>query len=110
MDQDIAAKEQPRYIKLNARDNVAIVANDGGLPAGAVLPSGLTLREHVPQAHKVALTDLKAGDAVFGVRAGLVLPFSKVTDRKALPANLAAHNTLPLPVWSARLDLTLAPG
>ena len=49
------------------------------------------------------------GDAVFGVRAGLVLPFAKVTERKALPANLAAHNTLPLPVWSARLDLTLAP-
>ena len=49
------------------------------------------------------------GDAVFGVRAGLVLPFSKVTDRKSLPANLAAHNTLPLPVWSAKLDLTLAP-
>ena len=25
--------EQPRYIKLNARDNVAIVVNDFGLPA-----------------------------------------------------------------------------
>src|SRR6266540_1674345 len=28
------------------------------------------------------------GDAVFGVRAGLVLPFKKVADRKELPANL----------------------
>ena len=37
MDQSIGAREQPRYIKLNDRDNVAIVANDGGLPAGAVL-------------------------------------------------------------------------
>jgi galactarate dehydratase len=27
--------EQPRYIKLNARDNVAIVVNDFGLPAGS---------------------------------------------------------------------------
>ena len=35
MDQDIAAKEQPRYIKLNERDNVAIVVNDFGLPAGS---------------------------------------------------------------------------
>jgi len=49
------------------------------------------------------------GDAVFGVRAGLVLPFGKVTDRAALPANLAARDTLPLPVWTARLDLTLPP-
>jgi galactarate dehydratase len=54
----------PLTIRMHERDNVAIVANDGGLPAGTVLPSGLTLREHVPQAHKVALTDLSAGDAV----------------------------------------------
>jgi protocatechuate 3,4-dioxygenase beta subunit len=47
------------------------------------------------------------GDAVFGVRAGLVLPFKKVADRKALPANLAARETLPMPVWAATLDLTL---
>jgi hydroxyquinol 1,2-dioxygenase len=46
-------------------------------------------------------------DAVFGVRAPLVLPFRKVTDRKALPATLAAHNTLPLPVWAAEINLTL---
>ncbi len=46
-------------------------------------------------------------DAVFGVRAGLVLPFRKVADRKALPANLAARDTLPLPVWTATIDLVL---
>ena len=46
-------------------------------------------------------------DAVFGVRAGLVLPFRKVADRETLPANLAAHNTLPLPVWAAKIDLVL---
>lgn len=50
------------------------------------------------------------GDAVFGVRAGLVLPFAKVTDRAGLPANLAARDTLPLPVWATRLDLTLPAG
>jgi len=49
------------------------------------------------------------GDAVFGVRAGLVLPFRRVSDRAALPANLAARDTLPMPVWSAKLDLTLPP-
>jgi len=48
-------------------------------------------------------------DAVFGVRVPLVLPFAKAVDRKALPANLAARETLPLPVWTARLDLALPP-
>ena len=48
----------PLTISMNDRDNVAIVANDGGLPAGIKLSSGLTLREHVPQGHKVALIDL----------------------------------------------------
>lgn len=48
-------------------------------------------------------------DAVFGVRAPLVLPFKRATDRAALPANLAARDTLPMPVWTARLDLTLPP-
>ncbi|HEX2543097.1 MAG TPA: galactarate dehydratase [Caldimonas sp.] len=53
-------------------DNVAIVANDGGLAAGAVLPSGLVLQERVPQGHKVALVDIDAGAAVvrYGVAIG----------------------------------------
>ena len=46
-------------------------------------------------------------DAVFGVRSPLVLPFKKVADRKKLPANLAARETLPMPVWTAKLDLKL---
>jgi hydroxyquinol 1,2-dioxygenase len=46
-------------------------------------------------------------DAVFGVRNGLVLPFKQAKDRKELPANLAARETLPMPVWTATLDLKL---
>ena len=57
-------KREPLTIRMHERDNVAIVANDGGLPAGTVLASGLTLRDQVPQGHKVALVDLVAGDAV----------------------------------------------
>ncbi|NMM81751.1 galactarate dehydratase [Acidovorax sp. SRB_14] len=59
-----SATRAPLYIAMHERDNVAIVANDGGLPAGTVFASGLTLREHVPQGHKVALADLPAGSAV----------------------------------------------
>jgi len=55
---------EPLYIRMHERDNVAIVANDGGLPAGAEFPGGLKLVERVPQGHKVALVDLAAGDPV----------------------------------------------
>ncbi len=54
----------PLTIQMHEADNVAIVANDGGLPEGTVLPSGLVLRHHVPQGHKVALVDLPADTAV----------------------------------------------
>jgi galactarate dehydratase len=57
-------QREPLTIRMHARDNVAIVANDGGLPAGTVLPSGLVLIDKVPQGHKVALEALAAGDAV----------------------------------------------
>ena len=49
----------PLAIRLHAADNVAIVANDGGLPSGTQLPDGLALRDKVPQGHKVALTDIE---------------------------------------------------
>jgi galactarate dehydratase len=54
----------PVTIRIHPRDNVAIVANDGGLPAGTVLPGGPTLRENVPQGHKVALEDIAEGAPV----------------------------------------------
>ena len=54
----------PLYITMHAADNVAIVANDGGLPAGTVFADGLTLVDPVPQGHKVALHDLAEGEAV----------------------------------------------
>ena len=62
----------PLTIRMHDRDNVAIVANDGGLPPGAVLPSGLALRERVPQGHKVALVDIAADAAVlrYGIPIG----------------------------------------
>lgn len=54
----------PHTIRMHERDNVAIVANDGGLPAGTALPGGLVLRDTVPQGHKVALADIPQGGAV----------------------------------------------
>jgi galactarate dehydratase len=52
---------EPRYIRLDANDNVAIVVNDLGLPAKTRFPCGLELRNFVPQGHKVALSDIPEG-------------------------------------------------
>ncbi len=66
------SSNEPRYIRVHERDNVAIVVNEGGLPEGARFASGLELREAVPEAHKVALADLATGDAIvrYGVTIG----------------------------------------
>jgi galactarate dehydratase len=54
---------------MHPADNVAIVANEDGLPAGTRLPdglpgAGLELTEKVPQGHKLALVDIAAGEPV----------------------------------------------
>jgi galactarate dehydratase len=69
--ENATVKNTAVVIRMHERDNVAIVGNDGGLPAGTPLPDGPTLREKVPQAHKVALVDLPAGAPV--IRYGVVI-------------------------------------
>ena len=49
---------------MHPADNVAIVANDGGLPAGTVFADGLRLLDKVPQGHKISLVDIAGGAAV----------------------------------------------
>lgn len=81
--QDVASVRQagaPLYIRMQDSDNVAIVVNDGGLPAGSRFADGLRLVDAVPQGHKVALTDLAEGDAV--IRYGVVIGYAGT----ALPA------------------------
>ena len=65
--------DRPLTIRMHERDNVAIVANIGGLAGGTLLPGGPTLREHVPQGHKLALVDIAPGTPVlrYGVNIGL---------------------------------------
>ena len=72
--------DAPRYIRLNEADNVAIIVNAFGMPAGTKFPGGLTLREFVPQGHKVALTDIAKDAAI--IRYGEVIGYAIV----ALPA------------------------
>ena len=79
---------KPHTILMHERDNVAIVANAGGLPPGAVLASGLTLIDQVPQGHKVALIDLAADAPVlrYGIPIGYAL--------KKIPAGSWVHERL----------------
>ena len=67
--------EMPRYIRVDARDNAAIVVNQGGLAAGSRFADGLVLVEPVPEAHKVALMDVAEGEAI--LRYGVVIGYAK---------------------------------
>jgi galactarate dehydratase len=78
----------PRVVRMHPADNVAIVVNDGGLPAGSVLDSGLVLLDKVPQGHKVALTDLAQGQAV--MRYNMPVGYA----RQAIPAGSWVHERL----------------
>ena len=82
----------PRVVRMHPADNVAIVVNDSGLPAGTVMPQGLAeglvLRDKVPQGHKVALTDLAPGQAV--LRYNVPVGYA----RQAIPAGSWVHERL----------------
>lgn len=66
--------QKPLYIKVHPTDNVAIVVNSNGLPKGTVFDDGLTLIEHVPQGHKVALSDIKKDESI--IRYGEVIGYA----------------------------------
>ena len=78
----------PHTIVMNAIDNVALVANDGGLPMGTVLGNGVVLRDKVAQGHKVALVDIGANAPVlrYGVAIGYAL--------RDIPAGAWVHERL----------------
>jgi galactarate dehydratase len=56
--------EAPRRIQVSPADNVAIIVNGLGLPAGTEFPDGLVLNHFVPQGHKVALADIANGTVI----------------------------------------------
>src|SRR5476649_2767330 len=67
--------EPPRRIQVAPGDNVAIIVNALGLPAGTAFPDGLVLNHFVPQGHKVALADIADGANI--VRYGEVIGTAK---------------------------------
>jgi len=98
--------EAPRYIRLHEADNVAIIVNAFGLPAGARFPDGLTLKDFVPQGHKVALTDIEAGAPI--KRYGEVI--GTAVDRIAAGSWIAEERVrMPAPPALSGLDMATRP-
>lgn len=89
---------QPRFIRVHADDNVAVIVNQGGLRAGAVLSCGVELRDDVPEAHKVALADFAQGDPI--VRYGAVIGYAK----QPIPCGSWLHEGLIDPPQAPALD------
>jgi len=63
--------QRGKIIKIHPGDNVAVVVDPAGLPAGYRFADGLALLDDVPQGHKVALVDLEKGGAI--IRYGEVI-------------------------------------
>jgi galactarate dehydratase len=76
---------RPLHIQVHPADNVAIIVNEGGLPAGTRFNSGVILAENIPEAHKVALTDIPADAPI--VRYGSVIGYAE----QAIPAGYWVH-------------------
>ncbi len=64
---------KPLIIKISDRDNVAVAVQD--LPAGTEVLPGIVTQDAIPQAHKIALTDIPAGADI--IRYGVTLGYAK---------------------------------
>jgi len=93
----------PLYIQLHARDNVAIIVNPEGLPAGTSFLSGLVLRERIPQSHKIALREFESGDPI--IRYGQVIGFAA---RPLAPGSWVREDAVDLPRAPLLDELPLA--
>lgn len=60
------------YVKIKEQDNVAIAVQD--IKAGTEVMEGVTARQDIPQAHKIALCDIPKGGEI--IRYGVVLGYA----------------------------------
>jgi galactarate dehydratase len=101
---------RPLFVQVDPNDTVAIIVNEGGLRAGTRFESGLTLVDDVPEAHKVALVNIAAGEPI--IRYGSVIGYAERDiprgswvheDRMRLPGvpsleNLPLSSAVPRPM------------
>jgi AraC-like DNA-binding protein/quercetin dioxygenase-like cupin family protein len=86
------SSSEPRYLRVDASDNIAVVLNRGGLPEGSRFSCGLTLTETIPEAHKLALVDLVEGESI--VHYETVIGFA----RRAILRGSWVHDGLIMPI------------
>ena len=96
---------RPLCIQVHPRDNVAIIANEGGLPAGTQLDNGPALLDTIPEAHKVALSAIAKGAPI--VRYGVVIGLAEVPIAKGSWVHEGVMS-LPAPPPLDRLSLATA--
>lgn len=65
----------PLYIKVNPKDNVAIIANKGGLKKNTVFEDGLKLISDIPLANKVVLENISKDEPI--IRYGQIIGYAK---------------------------------
>lgn len=71
----VKSMENALLVRVNAKDNVAIIVKENGVKEGTVLADGVVAMSDIPQSHKVALEDLSEGDSV--IRYGVVIGYAK---------------------------------
>ena len=74
MESKMTNERQPLYIKVNPKDNVAIIVNQGGLSKGTVFSDGLELLQDIPEANKVTLDNIKKDEPI--IRYGEVIGYA----------------------------------
>jgi len=94
---------RPLYVQVHPQDTVAIIVNEGGLPAGMRFDSGLTLVDDVPEAHKVALVDIEAGAPI--MRYGSVIGYA---ERAIAKGSWVHEERMRMPVAPSLDNLPLA--
>ncbi len=117
---------RPLTIQIKEKDNVAVAVHD--MPAGTVIENGVTARDPIPQAHKIALRDIPAGGEIirYGVVLGyakadipagswisehmLTLPESPSTENLEYGTNLVPMEDLPMPDRTAWMGYRNASG
>lgn len=100
-------EQRPLFIQVHPHDNVAIVVNEGGLPAGAVFDSGLVTVDAIPEAHKVALAPIPENGPV--LRYGVVIGYAQ---RLIAPGSWVHEGVIrlpPVPALDRRPDSPAAP-
>jgi len=107
--QKIPHRDSPRCIRMNKRDNVAVIASESGVPSGSSIEEGLVALQDIPQCQKVALEDIAAGAQI--IRYGQCIGLASHALRKGslvmeadmeIPAappldQLPLSNTVPAP-------------